>query len=91
MPTPSLAQLRMVVIQYLLDHKLAENSKARGEQFRAGLKSMMNRHPSLGDVRGKGLMVGFELVKVARDQGTFRPGQTCLGPAGTHRIWSAAW
>ncbi|MGD0752677.1 MAG: aminotransferase class III-fold pyridoxal phosphate-dependent enzyme [Anaerolineales bacterium] len=60
----------LVVINYLLDHKLAENSKARGEQFRSGLTAMMSRHPSLGDVRGKGLLSGFELVK---SRGTKEP------------------
>jgi adenosylmethionine-8-amino-7-oxononanoate aminotransferase len=55
-----------VVIHYILDHKLTENSRARGEQFQTGLRNLMDRHLSLGDVRGKGLMVGFELV-TARD------------------------
>ena len=65
----------LVVIQYILDHKLAENSKARGEQFRAGLNNMMDRHPSLGDVRGKGLMVGFELVKARETKEPYDPGR----------------
>jgi adenosylmethionine-8-amino-7-oxononanoate aminotransferase len=63
----------LVVINYLLDHKLAENSKARGEQFRSGLANMMNRHPSLGDVRGRGLLDGFELVKSRETKESFEP------------------
>jgi adenosylmethionine-8-amino-7-oxononanoate aminotransferase len=63
----------LVVIQYILDHKLVENSKMRGEQFRSGLNSMMNRHPSLGDVRGMGLMDGFELVKSRETKEPFDP------------------
>ena len=62
-----------VVIQYILDNKLVENSKARGEQFRSGLNNLMNSHPSLGDVRGKGLMVGFELVKSRQTKEPFDP------------------
>ena len=62
-----------VVIHYILDHKLPENSQERGEQFQVGLRRLMDRHPSLGDVRGKGLMVGFELVKVRATKEPFDP------------------
>jgi len=62
-----------VVIHYILDHKLAENSQARGEQFQAGLRKLMDRHPSLGDVRGQGLMVGFELVRSKSTKEPFDP------------------
>jgi adenosylmethionine-8-amino-7-oxononanoate aminotransferase len=65
----------LVVIQYILDHKLVENSKARGEQLTAGLNKMMDRHPSLGDVRGKGLMAGFELVKSRETKEPYDPGR----------------
>ena len=63
----------MVVIGYILDHKLVENSRERGGQFQAGLNKLMDRHPSLGDVRGKGLMVGFELVKSRETKEPFDP------------------
>jgi adenosylmethionine-8-amino-7-oxononanoate aminotransferase len=65
----------LVVIQYILDHKLVENAKARGEQLSAGLNSLMDHHASLGDVRGKGLMVGFELVKSRETKEPFDPGR----------------
>ena len=63
----------LVVIHYILDHNLAENSRVRGEQFRAGLNSMMDHHPSLGDVRGKGLLTGFELVRSRDTKEPFDP------------------
>lgn len=53
----------LVVIRYILEHGLVENSRQRGEQALKGLGNLMERHPSVGDVRGKGLMFGFELVK----------------------------
>jgi adenosylmethionine-8-amino-7-oxononanoate aminotransferase len=53
----------IAVINYMLTHKLTENSAQRGEQALAGLRQMMTKHPSIGDVRGRGLMFGFEFVQ----------------------------
>ncbi len=60
----------LVVIRYMLDHLLADNACQRGEQALQGLGALMEKHSILGDVRGKGLMYGFELVA---DQETKRP------------------
>ena len=45
------------------DEGLVANARARGAQFRAGLHALAGRYPSIGDVRGLGLMVAIELVK----------------------------
>jgi adenosylmethionine-8-amino-7-oxononanoate aminotransferase len=63
----------LVVIRYNLEHGLAENARQRGEQAQAGLRSLMDKHPTIGDVRGKGLMVGFELVKDRAAKAPFDP------------------
>ena len=63
----------IAVINYSLDHRLSLNSRMRGEQALAGLREMMNRHPILGDVRGKGLMFGFEFVQDRQTKETFPP------------------
>jgi 4-aminobutyrate aminotransferase len=42
---------------------LVANARARGAQFLAGLRALQATHPSVGDVRGLGLMVALELVK----------------------------
>lgn len=60
----------VAVINYILKHNLVENSRQRGEQALVGLGALMEKHPIIGDVRGKGLMFGFELVK---DQATKQP------------------
>ncbi|HEX9013591.1 MAG TPA: aminotransferase class III-fold pyridoxal phosphate-dependent enzyme [Anaerolineaceae bacterium] len=62
------------VIHYILDHDLIENCRQRGDQFQAGLRKLMETHPILGDVRGLGLMVGFELVKDRDTKAPFNPG-----------------
>jgi adenosylmethionine-8-amino-7-oxononanoate aminotransferase len=53
----------IAVIRYVLEQDLVENARLRGEQAQAGLRSLMARHPLVGDARGLGLMFGFELVK----------------------------
>lgn len=47
----------------LLKEGLMENAAQRGEQFMSGLRALQQDIECIGDVRGKGLMVGVELVK----------------------------
>jgi 4-aminobutyrate aminotransferase len=47
----------------LLKDRLIANAAAVGEHLIAGLRSLQERHPLIGDVRGKGLMVGIEFVR----------------------------
>jgi adenosylmethionine-8-amino-7-oxononanoate aminotransferase len=61
------------VINYIQHHELVENSRIRGEQLLTGLKKLMDEHPIIGDVRGKGLMVGFEFVKERHTRETYPP------------------
>ena len=52
-------------IEVMIDEKLPENAEARGAQLQAGLQKIQANNRLLGDVRGKGLMIGIELVKDA--------------------------
>ncbi|MHC1744602.1 MAG: acetyl ornithine aminotransferase family protein [Syntrophobacteraceae bacterium] len=47
----------------LLEEELMANAAARGEQFMDGLRTLQQSIECIGDVRGKGLMIGIELVK----------------------------
>jgi 4-aminobutyrate aminotransferase len=49
-------------IDYLLDHDLQANAAKLGSQLADGLRAAAARYPVLGDVRGKGLMIGLEFV-----------------------------
>jgi adenosylmethionine-8-amino-7-oxononanoate aminotransferase len=53
----------LAVLQELLEHKLVENAERQGRRLRARLQGLMQRYPFVGDVRGKGLLLAFELVK----------------------------
>ncbi|MGD2269857.1 MAG: acetyl ornithine aminotransferase family protein [Desulfobacterales bacterium] len=47
----------------LLEQDLMQNAAVQGNYLIKGLRELQNKHECLGDVRGKGLMIGVELVK----------------------------
>jgi len=47
----------------LLKEKLVANAADVGAHLMDRLRSLMDRHPLIGDVRGRGLMIGVELVR----------------------------
>jgi 4-aminobutyrate aminotransferase len=47
----------------LLENGLIENAATLGQYALNRLRQAAERHPLIGDVRGKGLMIGIELVK----------------------------
>jgi len=51
------------VIHYLVEHRLAEHAEAMGLRLRQHLQQLQRDYPQLGDVRGRGLMLGVELVE----------------------------
>ncbi len=64
-----LVQLRLATIE-LIENEYMQNAADMGEYVMDILEEIMARHPSIGCVRGKGLMIGVEFVK---DRGTKDP------------------
>ena len=51
------------VLQIVKDENLQQHAFEIGEYLKKGLKDLQTRFPIIGDVRGHGLFLGFELIK----------------------------
>jgi len=69
-------------IQVIEEENLLENADIVGTYFRGKLEGLQEKYPVIGDVRGKGLMLGLELVK---DRATKEP-----APAATTQLLERA-
>ncbi len=47
----------------LLKEQFIANAATVGEHLMNGLRALQDKHPIIGDVRGRGLMIGIELVR----------------------------
>jgi 4-aminobutyrate aminotransferase len=52
----------VATIRAMREEKMLENAAERGIQLMTGLRKLQEEYPQIGDVRGKGLMVGAEFV-----------------------------
>ncbi len=59
---PVAAAVAVRNIEILLEEKLPERAAEMGNYLMAGLKDRLKRHSILGEVRGKGLLIGIELI-----------------------------
>ena len=59
---PAAAAVSLRNIEIMLEEKLTERAAEMGPYVMDGLKQLL-KHPNVGDVRGKGLLIGVELVE----------------------------
>jgi 4-aminobutyrate aminotransferase/(S)-3-amino-2-methylpropionate transaminase len=53
------------VLDILKEESLKDRAREAGAQFMEGLRAIQRRHSIIGEVRGRGLMIGIEMVKDA--------------------------
>lgn len=70
------------VLQIVVRDELVERSRILGEKLQHGLRTLMSRYGCIGDIRGRGLMAGLEIVK---DRST-KEGNSSLGNAVASRL-----
>ncbi len=59
---PVTTRAALTTIEIIEDEGLVENAAAMGAHALERLFELMDRHPAIGDVRGRGLLMGVELV-----------------------------
>jgi alanine-glyoxylate transaminase/(R)-3-amino-2-methylpropionate-pyruvate transaminase len=65
------------VLEVIERERLQQNALEVGAYLEGGLRRLMNKHSIIGEVRGKGLMLGVEMVK---DRSTKEPAsEECAG------------
>ena len=58
---------RRTLLAVIEEDKLAQNSFEVGQHLREGLEDLQKKYPSIGDVRGLGLMQACEFVKEGKE------------------------
>ena len=57
------AAVGLAVLRVLREEKLAERAAEMGGYFMDALRALQQRYECIGDVRGRGLLIGLEIVK----------------------------
>lgn len=60
--SPLAAAVGRAVLAEYLEHGLIENAARMGERLRAGLLALRDEYEFIGEVRGKGLLLGFDVT-----------------------------
>jgi len=60
---PFASEAVRVTAQTIVEDKLVENSARVGKTLLEGIRNLQNKYEFIGDVRGRGLLIGIDLVK----------------------------
>ncbi|MCW5745181.1 MAG: aspartate aminotransferase family protein [Alphaproteobacteria bacterium] len=63
-PLPAAVGLK--VLEVIARDRLVERARSAGQRLREGLLSLQQRYDCIGDIRGRGLLMGMDLVKDRR-------------------------
>ncbi|MFQ6096243.1 MAG: aspartate aminotransferase family protein [Armatimonadota bacterium] len=90
---PMACAAALASIEVIEEEGLCERAASLGEFFMARMRQMQERHPIIGEVRGKGLLLGIELVKDRETKEPFlEAGEEVYRRAfGRGLAWIPAW
>lgn len=83
---PTAAAAGVAVVNAMLDRALIPRVKTQGDKLTAALQAQFGQHPHVGDIRGRGLFQGIELVADRASKAPFDPWRKIAG-----RIKAAAF
>jgi 4-aminobutyrate aminotransferase len=64
---PVSARAGLATLQYMEDHRIVRHVEEVGNYLKGRLTELQEKYRLIGDVRGKGLMLGIELVKEKKE------------------------
>ncbi|MCB1310366.1 MAG: aspartate aminotransferase family protein [Sedimentitalea sp.] len=70
---PTACAASLAVLGRLLDDGILARVAPMGEKLRAALEAEFGQHPHVGDIRGRGLFLGLELVEDRASKAPFDP------------------
>ena len=70
---PAAAAAGLAVVTALTGRGLVDRSKTMGEVLKSALVERFGQHPHVGDIRGRGLFLGLELVEDRETKAPFSP------------------
>ncbi|MCE9530055.1 MAG: aspartate aminotransferase family protein [Planctomycetes bacterium] len=61
----------IAVLSEIIERDLCGNARKQGERLRAGFQKLSDKYGIIGDIRGKGLLMGIEFVKNVKTKERF--------------------
>lgn len=81
--SPLGAAAALATLEVIASENLVDSAAEMGDYLRRGLRELQDRHEMIGQIRGRGMFTGVELV---RDRETKEPADT-----ETHKVCYRAW
>jgi adenosylmethionine-8-amino-7-oxononanoate aminotransferase len=76
---PTACAASLAVINAIEERDLLANVRDRGAELRAALEDRFGQHPHIGDIRGRGLFIGLEIVRDRESKEPFDGGAALAG------------
>ncbi len=70
---PAACAAGLAAVSTIIDQKLVERVNIYGEKLISALNKAFGQHPHIGDIRGRGLFIGLELVAERESKTPFNP------------------